>query len=453
VHKWFRVQRNTGSQCTCPYCRRKLRFSDLSHDPAIQQQLDQLPVLCVNAPAGCPAIVPRAELPAHLQHSCMFETVTCSFCSTTGTRSDIQQHEASTCSRRLVPCIHSAAGCGAQVPLDATAQHLELNCDYSTKPCPCCRAQVPRHAWSAHLQDGCPAAQPCPLRLYGCSFSGDARAVSAHSSSCPYLQHKQQLQVQLLSSPAAAAAAAAVATANDFASAATSAAGAWSPASSPADDPGELPAGCVPDAAAAFKASTAWSSDCQVRQGLLGTIPQAMLPPRLPAQQQQQRAAGSSALKQLSTPTPPMVFPADPIPGSMRDQQAVTSLYSSSSSSTDSSSGIGCVPNAVDVLALGGPGCLSDVGLQPDPLLEAAWRIILNLSVVAVSSYGGCATPTRLRLYAMPVADCIPFSLGSPRLYGLRSKSGCSRWLRQLLLQPRCQVVTSKGVDAFPVQC
>jgi hypothetical protein len=388
------VQRNTGSQCTCPYCRCKLRFSDLTHDPAIQQQLDQLPVLCSNSKAGCPAVVPRADLPAHLQHSCMLETVACKFCSTTGTRSDIQQHEASTCSKRLVPCIHATSGCDAMVPLDATAQHLELNCNFSTKPCPSCRTAVPRHAWSAHLQGSCPALQPCPLRLYGCSFSGNADAVSAHSSSCPYLQHKQQLERQFPFNPNPAAAG------SDVVSAAGALTGPWSQAALRAalqavpqaePDPGELPTGCVPDAAAAFEASSAWSSDRQVRQGLLGTIPQAMLPPQLPAQQQQQqqqqqqRAAGSSALWQLSTPTPPMVFPVDTAASGFGGGPQAAEPQHNTSSTDSSSSRLGCVPSAVDVLARGGPSCLSGVGLQPDPLLEAAWRTILNLSVVAVS--------------------------------------------------------------------
>lgn len=110
VHKWFDVQRTTGTNCTCPYCRRKLRFSDLTHDPTIQQQLDQLSVLCPNAPAGCPAVMARADLPAHLQHSCMHEAVSCRFCGQAGVRSEIQEHERSSCRKRLVPCQHAAAG-------------------------------------------------------------------------------------------------------------------------------------------------------------------------------------------------------------------------------------------------------------------------------------------------------------------------------------------------------
>lgn len=40
----FDTQKSNAQGCTCPYCRRRLKFSDLKHDPAIQQQLDQLQV-------------------------------------------------------------------------------------------------------------------------------------------------------------------------------------------------------------------------------------------------------------------------------------------------------------------------------------------------------------------------------------------------------------------------
>lgn len=144
LHKWLDMQRTTGGQCTCPICRRKLRYTDLRHDPAIQQQLQQLKVLCPNASAGCGAVMTRAEVAGHLQHTCLYEQVSCSYCGTQGMRSAIQEHEASGCSQRPVPCINSAAGCDAVVPLQSMLLHVDFNCRFTARPCPHCHTEVPR---------------------------------------------------------------------------------------------------------------------------------------------------------------------------------------------------------------------------------------------------------------------------------------------------------------------
>lgn len=284
------------------------------------------------------------------------------------------------------------AGCDAMVPLDDMLQHVELNCSFTCKPCPQCKTGVPRRAWSAHFQDSCPAQQPCPMRLYGCSFVGDAAAVDAHSSSCAYKQHKQQLQEKLGLQTGQSAGSATSGT--------ITAAG--------VSDSGELPAGCVPDAAAAFKASTARSSDCQVRQCLLDSLPQAansVLPPRLQQQPQQRQQAGGMTLpgmcagtdvsiKQLASITPPKVFTAAAAVAAggtehetshdAAEQEGKPTTSSGSCRSRGSDSTGGSMRSAVEQLALGAPGCLAGVGLQPDPLLECAWRIIVNMAVVQV---------------------------------------------------------------------
>lgn len=359
VHKWFDVQRTTGSNCTCPYCRRRLRFSDLTHDPAVQQQLDQLSVLCPNAPAGCPGVMPRADLPAHLQHSCMLEQVSCRFCGTTGVRSAILRHEGSSCRQRLVPCSNAAAGCEALVPLDSMQQHLELNCSFTCKACPHCATPVPRLSWLDHLQHSCPAQQPCPLRMYGCSFSGAVHAVAAHSGTCSYATRQRQQQLQDAHADARITAAAA----------------------GPSDCGGELPGDCVPDAAAAFGASTAASSDRQVRQLLLDSLPQAALPPRLKQQPQQQPQAPSddaaASHKQLATIAPPKIFAAPAAAAGGTPRQGATQADAHTSGNCS-------MRSAVELLALGAPGCLSGFGLQSDPLLECAWRVMLNSAVIQV---------------------------------------------------------------------
>jgi hypothetical protein len=144
VHRWLDVQRTTGAQCTCPYCRQPLRFSALVHDASIQQQLEALHVLCPNAAAGCGAVLSRAEVARHLQDSCALQPVACSFCGKPGLRADIQAHEATSCSQRPVPCINARAGCSAMVPLCSMLLHVDHNCGHTTARCALCQQEVPR---------------------------------------------------------------------------------------------------------------------------------------------------------------------------------------------------------------------------------------------------------------------------------------------------------------------
>jgi hypothetical protein len=148
-----------------------------------------------------------------------------------------------------------------------------------------------------------------------------------------------------------------------------------------------------------------------VRRVLLESLPQAALPPKLQQQQQQQllllrQAMGGSSAKQLATHTSPKVFAAPP-----QQLAAHSSTGNGAGTSTGSTGGGGDIGagrgsgnggsngssgsssqgllGPVEQLALGTPGCLSCVGLQPDPLLESAWRIMLNLAVVQVRKGGG----------------------------------------------------------------
>jgi hypothetical protein len=95
--------------------------------------------------------------------------------------------------------------------------------------------------------------------------------------------------------------------------------------------------------------------------------------------------AGSS-LKQLATITPPKVFAAatDARSAASSASAQATSIGPSSHPSSSSSSS-SSVLGAADLLGLGAPGCLESVGLQPDPLLESCWRVILNMAVAQVT--------------------------------------------------------------------
>ncbi|KAF6255471.1 hypothetical protein COO60DRAFT_1661495 [Scenedesmus sp. NREL 46B-D3] len=204
VHKWFDTQKSNAQGCTCPYCRRRLRFSDLKHDLKIQQQLDQLQVHCPNQEAGCTAVVARGSVPSHLKRDCWAQQCSCKFCGLQGLRQDISQHESCECEQRLVPCSNAAAGCSASVPSCLLQEHLEHSCPAAQRACPHCQQLVQRRSWGMHLQHRCPASQPCPLRLYGCSYSGNAQeAVPAAA-----LPQMMQQDAEWLVSRAAAAEAA-----------------------------------------------------------------------------------------------------------------------------------------------------------------------------------------------------------------------------------------------------
>lgn len=138
VHRWFNTQKSNVQGCTCPYCRRKLKFSDLKHDALIQQKLDRLLVHCPNEAEGCPAQIPRAAVAAHLSKECALQQCSCQFCDLKGLRVDIKQHEEKSCSKRLVPCVNSAAGCPTEVPLHLMPIHLDHVCDMQPRACQQC---------------------------------------------------------------------------------------------------------------------------------------------------------------------------------------------------------------------------------------------------------------------------------------------------------------------------
>eukprot|EP00775_Hariotina_reticulata_P006996 gene6996-7210_t len=69
----FICTKYTSQACTCPYCRRKLRYSELQYSLEVQQRLDALQVYCPNAAAGCQAVMARAKVAAHLRTACALQ--------------------------------------------------------------------------------------------------------------------------------------------------------------------------------------------------------------------------------------------------------------------------------------------------------------------------------------------------------------------------------------------
>eukprot|EP00882_Tetradesmus_deserticola_P030076 GHRQ01033738.1.p1 GENE.GHRQ01033738.1~~GHRQ01033738.1.p1 ORF type:complete len:397 (+),score=162.60 GHRQ01033738.1:797-1987(+) len=322
VHKWFDTQKSNAQGCSCPYCRRRLKFSELKHDPKVQQQLDQLQVHCPNQKAGCTAVIARGKLPSHLKHDCWAQQCSCKFCGLQGLRRDINQHESRECQQRLTPCSNAAAGCRAVVPVCFLQEHLEHSCPAAQRACPHCKQLVQRCSWELHLQCSCPASQPCPLRLYGCSYSGSASEVQLHSVCCGYRRQRQQLERQLADGEGLDAAAASAA------------------ARLVRADPAELPRSAVVDGCRAFGAPIVGRAAAQACGRLLQAIPAAALPPVM----QQDAAWLVSRAAAAEAPGRPAALAAQTAPqrlllqaSPVTDATAAGGVSSSSSSSSSSS--------------------------------------------------------------------------------------------------------------------
>ncbi|KIY99889.1 hypothetical protein MNEG_8074 [Monoraphidium neglectum] len=120
--------------CSCPYCRRPLRYSQLRHDAVLQAQLDALQVRCPNAPAGCGALMARGRVAEHLRVECPSQPAACEHCGLVALRRELAGH-AAECPDRPVPCANAAAGCGALVPASAMDLHLAASCEWQPAAC------------------------------------------------------------------------------------------------------------------------------------------------------------------------------------------------------------------------------------------------------------------------------------------------------------------------------
>jgi hypothetical protein len=312
--------------CTCPYCRRPLRYSQLRHDAALQARLDALTVHCPNAPAGCGAELPRGRVGEHLAGGCPEHVIACEHCGHVAKRRELAGHDAE-CPAWPVPCPNAAAGCGALVPKGAVGRHLEANCEWQPGACGGCGAAVPRREWRAHALGGCPAARDCPGRPAGCDFVGGSDAeLAAH-----------------LAAGCEAAAAAAAAGGSGAAGAAAAAA---------ADE-----AGCLPPAELALAAGGYASR--------FAPLPGADATMDTDGGNSDGAAAAAAAL-----PSPAAAAAAAGVPADV-----IAELESEGLLAWE------------DALELGLPGCsglLGIEGLAGDEAADAAWRTVLNLGLVEV---------------------------------------------------------------------
>jgi hypothetical protein len=179
MDQWFETQKRNMQACSCPYCRRPLRYSQLRHDAVLQAQLDALQVRCPNAPAGCGALMARGRVAEHLRVECPSQPAACEHCGLVALRRELAGH-AAECPDRPVPCANAAAGCGALVPASAMDLHLAASCEWQPAACSGCGGSVARREWRRHALRDCPARRDCPHRPYGCSFSGPLDQLHQH---------------------------------------------------------------------------------------------------------------------------------------------------------------------------------------------------------------------------------------------------------------------------------
>jgi hypothetical protein len=133
-------------------------------------------------------------------------------------------------------------------------------------------------------------------------------------------------------------------------------------------------------------------------------LPPRVQPPELPAdaaaagrrlwrKQQQPQRRQQQVQQQPSTPdlswmqdrlAAAMGDPADF--GTMTPPRLIPSSGAAAGATSSSPSPCGGL-SAAEVLALGAPGCFTLVGLESRPLLEAAWRMMLNLRMEEVRGW------------------------------------------------------------------
>jgi hypothetical protein len=239
---------------------------------------------------------------------------------------------------------------------------------------------VQRSSWGLHLQQGCPASAPCPLRLYGCSYSGSAEEVQQHRLHCKYQQQRQQLEEQLEQGGGLAAAAATAAAVLGGA------------------DPRELPRSAVVDSFDAFSAPSVGRAAARACEQLLQAIPAAALPPKL----QQDAAWLVSRAAAAEASSRPAALAAQTAPQLIQQSSSSSAAAAAPAAAAGGSSSMSSSSMSLaESLALGRPDCFTLLGLQSELLLECCWRSLLNLNMFDILSadYADIQLPSCFLLY------------------------------------------------------
>ncbi|EFJ39984.1 hypothetical protein VOLCADRAFT_100281 [Volvox carteri f. nagariensis] len=165
ITTWASTQKRKDVPFSCPYCRARLRLSQLFRLEALEVRLGELRVLC---PYGCSCTLRRVDLADHVALTCPGVPVRCPDCGTAMLRGQLAAHiGSSNCPNRRLTCPNKAFGCPVQLQLHDMPYHA-TNCPYEPMTCRHCHAVVLRGQAEEHCWAGCPALCPCPNRCYGC---------------------------------------------------------------------------------------------------------------------------------------------------------------------------------------------------------------------------------------------------------------------------------------------
>ncbi|GLI67669.1 hypothetical protein VaNZ11_011830 [Volvox africanus] len=167
ITTWASTQKRKDLPLSCPYCRAKLRLSQLFRAEALSVRLGDLHVLC---PYDCSGTIRRADLANHLACLCPRLPVPCPDCGVSVFRGELAAHVgAPSCHNRRLACPNQPLGCQAQFQL-LDMQYHAMQCPYEPLECRHCHATVLRGQAEDHCWVACPALCPCPNRCFGCAY-------------------------------------------------------------------------------------------------------------------------------------------------------------------------------------------------------------------------------------------------------------------------------------------
>ncbi|GIL86580.1 hypothetical protein Vretifemale_14823, partial [Volvox reticuliferus] len=167
ISTWASTQKRKVLPFSCPYCRARLRLSQLFRPEALCARLGDLQVFC---PYGCSGTIRRADLDNHFACLCPRLPVPCPDCGVRVLRGELAGHVASpNCHNRRLACPNQALGCQVQLELQDMQNHT-MQCPYEPLECRHCHATVLRGQAEDHCWMACPGLCPCPNRCYGCAY-------------------------------------------------------------------------------------------------------------------------------------------------------------------------------------------------------------------------------------------------------------------------------------------
>lgn len=425
VEQWFKTQRGNGQACSCPYCRKKLRFSNLQYRAEVQAELDALQVYCPNKSKGCPDILLRGFVEQHVSQTCLFSDVSCQFCGEIGLRQKVEQHETLECELRMVPCVHAADGCDALVPCKLMAEHLAFNCPKHLTTCPACGGAVVADSVQQH-KDSCPSSAVCPNRIYGCEYEGTSDMITAHADSCMYVAKQQAVAGDMSGTDHLQQHSSTVRLVDQDESDV--------PCAPTVEDYHYMYHKCKKARLTLLKELSTTSGGTDLQQTIGGQL-------QVPATAAINReAAQSSSAAQQDQPAH-VGFTGSFVAAL---QLAVPTDAAGSASSHQRHAGSHPALSAADSAGLGLPGSLVPFGLPDDRSVERMWRCMVNLKM-----FLHMTEPTSMPLYSIPSGDLYEGVLRTIQALPSSTKNALQNPMSRPSLLTRllrtCRVLTALG--------